>query len=356
MKILKRILSSITIIFLMNFMLSYYSKKAVSIVSPETSPIKVSVFLFDSADDFISAIRQNLDDIQKENLGKVEYTFYDGKSDQSVQDKDINKVLNEGTDLILLNIVDRAYAPKVINRIKERNIPVILFNREPLTPVPIQSYNRALFIGADGKLAGNLQGKMLVNTWNESKRYIDKNKDGIMQYVMLQGQGDNTEAIERTKYSVLTIEEAGIKTQQVALEICNWREDLAYNVTKSLFSKYKDLIEVIIANDDTMAIGAVKALQEYEYNLGDKSNTIPIVGIDVKPQAKEFIEKGAMLGSVYQEPKAYAEALYACGMNLINFKSPIEGTKYTLDDTLVSIRIPHTDYLYKNIFVRVIPK
>ena len=355
MKILKRILSSIIIIFLINSVLPDYIKKALSIVSAETSPIRVSVFLYDSSDDFISAIRQNLEDIQKENLGKIEYTFYDGKSDQSVQDKDLNKVLKEGTDLILLNIVDRAYAPKVINRIKEHNLPVILFNREPLTPVPIQSYNRALFIGADAKLAGTLQGKMLVNTWNESKRYLDQNKDGIMQYVMLQGQGDNTEAIERTKYSVLAIEQAGIRTQQVALEICNWREDLAYNATKSLFDKYKDLIEVIIANDDTMAIGAVKALQEYGYNMGDKFKSLPIVGVDVRPQAKELIEKGYMLGSVYQEPKAYAEALYTCGMNLINFKSPIEGTKYTLDDTLVSIRIPHTNYLYKNIFVRVIP-
>jgi methyl-galactoside transport system substrate-binding protein len=58
-----------------------------------------------------------------------------------------------------------------------------------------------------------------------------------------------------------------------------------------------------------------------------------------------------MLGSVFQDPKAYAEALYACGMNLINYKSPIADTKYTLDDTRVSIRIPHTDYLYKNIFI-----
>jgi len=120
------------------------------------------------------------------------------------------------------------------------------------------------------------------------------------------------------------------------------------DATKLLFEKYKELIEVIIANDDTMAIGAVKALQEYGYNKGDKSKTIPIVGVDVTPEAKEFIEKGYMLGSVYQDPRAYAEALYACGMNLINFKSPIAGTKYTLYDTRVSIRIPHTNYLYKN--------
>ena len=73
---------------------------------------------------------------------------------------------------------------------------------------------------------------MLIDAWNTSREYIDKNNDKIMQYIMLEGESDHTEAIERTKYSVSTIEAAGIKTQQIALEICNWREDLAYNAIK----------------------------------------------------------------------------------------------------------------------------
>ncbi|MDR3594353.1 galactose ABC transporter substrate-binding protein [Clostridium sp.] len=350
MKILKRILSFIIIIFLMSSTLTGYSKKAVSTALAEVRPAKVSAFLLDFTDDFISEIRQNLEDVQKENPGKVEYTFYDGKSNQGIQNEELDKVLQEGTDLILLNIVDRAYAKEVIDRIKEHNIPVILFNREPLTPVPVQSYSRALYIGTDAASAGVLQGRMLIDAWNTSKEYIDKNGDNIMQYFMLEGEGDNTEAIQRTKYSVSTIEKAGIKTQQVSLKICNWQEDLAYNATKSEFEKYKDLIEVIISNDDTMAIGAIKALQEYGYNKGDKTKTIPVVGVDVTPMAKEFIDKEYMLGSVYQDPRAYAEAMYTCGMNMIEGKSPIAGTKYTLDDTLVSIRLPHKGYFYINIF------
>jgi len=350
MKILKRILSFIIIIFWVSTMLTGYSKKVVSTAFAQVKPAKVSVFLLDFTDDFISEIRQNLEEVQKENPGTVEYTFYDGKSNQAIQDEELDKVLREGTDLILMNIVDRAYAKTVIDRIKERNIPVIFFNREPLTPVPIQSYSRALYIGTDARTAGELQGKMLIDAWNTSKSYIDKNKDNIMQYLMLQGEGDNTEAIQRTKYSVATIEKAGIKTQQVSLKICDWREDLAYNATKSEFDKYKDQIEVIIANDDTMAIGAIKALQEYGYNMGDKSKTIPVVGVDVIPMAKEFIERQYMLGSVYQDARGYAEAMYTCGLNMIKGESPIKGTKYTLDNTLVSIRLPHKGYFYINIF------
>lgn len=351
MKRLKGILTTIIVVFMISVTLIDFSKKAVSTITTPGKPVKVAAFLQDFTDDLISEIRQNLEDIQKENPGKVEYTFYDGKSDQAIQDEELDKVLKEGTDLILLNIVNRGDAQTVINKIKQTNIPVILFNREPITPIPIQSYNRALYIGTDGKETGMIQGKMLVDAWNTSKEYIDKNKDNIMQYVILEGESDNKEAIQRTKSSVSTIDTAGIKTQEVALKICDWNEDLAYKDIKSLFGKYGDQIEVIISNDDTMTIGAIKALQEYGYNNGDKSKTIPVVGVDVTPKAKESIEKGYMLGSVCQYPKDYADALYACGMNLVAHKSPVNGTNYTLDDTRVAIRIPQTDYLYKNMFV-----
>lgn len=351
MKALKRILSLITIVFFISNLSINLNIKNIQTVFAQTNPAKVAVFLLDFTDDLISEIRQNLEEIQKQHPNEVQYTFYDAKSDESKQNAQIEKALNEGIfDLIILNIVNRGNATTVINRIKEFNIPVILFNREPLTPVPLQSYGKALYIGTDGKQAGTLQGKMLIAAWNTSSKDIDKNNDNIMQYVMLEGEGDNAEAIERTKYSVSTIEKAGIKTQQVALAIADWREDLAYNAMKTIYEKYKDQIEVIIANDDSMAIGAVKSLQEYGYNKGDLSKTIPIVGVDVIPDAKELIDKGEMLGSIFQFPKDYADALYATGINMIAGKSPIANTKYTLDDTRVSIRLPQNKYYYRNMF------
>ena len=133
--------------------------EAISTISLREEPTKVAVFLFDFSDDFISQIRQSLEDVQNENKGKVEYTFYDAKANQIIQTESINKVLNEGIDLILLNIVDRREAQTVINRIKENNIPVILFQREPVTLVPIQSYAKAMYIGTDAKQAGFCKGK-----------------------------------------------------------------------------------------------------------------------------------------------------------------------------------------------------
>lgn len=98
-----------------------------------------------------------------------------------------------------------------------------------------------------------------------------------------------------------------------------------------------------IANDDSMAIGAVESLQKYGYNKGDKTKTIQVVGVDAVPEAKELISKGFMLGSPFQDTKDMAEALYTVGMNLLYNRDPIEGTQYKFDDTGVAIRIPYME-------------
>ena len=88
-----------------------------------------------------------------------------------------------------------------------------------------------------------------------------------------------------------------------------------------------------------MAIGAVKALQHYGYNIGDKAKTIPVYGINGRPEAQELIKKEFMAGSVFQNPRTYADALYTIGMNFVSGKNPIEGTNYEFDITGVVIHI-----------------
>ena len=46
-------------------------------------PVKVGVFLYKFDDTYISTVRQSLQEIQKENEGKVEFEFIDGKGGPS---------------------------------------------------------------------------------------------------------------------------------------------------------------------------------------------------------------------------------------------------------------------------------
>lgn len=310
----------------------------------QAEPIKVGVCLYKFDDTYISTVRQNLEKLQAENEGKVEFTFYDGKGDQATQNDSIDTLLQKGVDLLLVNLVDTGAGQTVVDKIKAEGVPVVLFNREPSADV-IKSYDKAVFVGTNAIEAGIMQGKILSDLWNKDTAAIDKNGDGKVQYVMLQGEPDNPEAVARTKYSVSTLNDNGIETEELALQVCNWDQALAQNAMEAWFAKDGEKIEVVIANNDGMAQGAIAALQAQGYNNGDEAKFIPVVGVDATAAAQDLIQKGYMTGSVLQDAEGMAKALFDCGMNLAEGKIAIDGTSYEFDETGVAVRIPYQEFV-----------
>lgn len=311
-------------------------------------PINVAVLLYSFDDIYISLIRQNLEEIQKQNEGAIKFTFYDGKNDQSVQNASIDELTRRrNVDLFMVNLVTTRSTQTVIDKVKQVNVPVIIFNREPAFIESIKSYNKSCYIGTRAEEAGLLQGSIITNVWNSNKAVIDRNKDNILQYIMLMGQENNLEAVKETEYPILEVNNSGIQTQELALRACNWDEKSAQEVVRALFLQQGNRVEAIFANNDPMAIGAVKALQEYGYNKGDSTKAIPVVGVNAIPEARELINTGAMTGSVFQDPADVAKALYNTGINLVYNRNPVYDTQYEFDETGISIRLPYYEYTGK---------
>ncbi|WP_143316336.1 galactose ABC transporter substrate-binding protein [Clostridium sp. HBUAS56017] len=345
MKYFNRILGSLILIILVSLIFQNFCKSVSNVYNTNgIVPLKIGVLEYKSDDQYILEVHKSLEQIQKENEGKVEFIFVDCKNSQEIQNLSINNFLQGGIDILFVNLVDITEAKTVIDMIKQKNVPVILYNREPPIKDSIRSYNRAIFVGTDPSQAGILQGNIITRLWKSNKGDIDKNGDGKIGYIMLKGEPNNIETIERSRYSILTINNAGIETNELEAVYCNWSEDTAKYFMQTLYLSYGNKIEFIISNNDAMAIGAVKALQKYGFNTGDPKKMIPIVGVDAIPEAREYINKGYMTGTVLQDANEMAKVLYMSGVNLFNGRSAIEGIPYGFDDTGVSIRIPYKEY------------
>ena len=309
--------------------------------------IKVGVFLYKFDDTYISTVRQSLQALEKDEFkGKISFEFFDGKGDQAQQNDSIDAALQKNFDLLLVNIVDIGAAQTVVNKVKEADIPVIFFNREPKAEV-LKSYDKARFVGTNAKDAGILQGEIVAKLWEADKKAMDTNGDGKIQYVMLKGEPDNPEAVARTQYSVSTLVDKKIAVEELELMVCNWQQDAAQSAMEAWFSKYGDKIELVIANNDGMALGAIAALQNQGYNKGDASKFIPVVGVDATEAAQDYIAKGYMSGSVLQDAPAMAKALVKCAVNMAAGKDAIDGTVYKYDATGIAVRIPYAEYTKK---------
>lgn len=202
----------------------------------------------------------------------------------ATQYEQIDSLLRSNINLLIADLVHTSEdaVKYFIDRAIEKNIPVIFLNVDPFIAANFSEYykNKIVFMAEDFKKPAMLQGKIIVDAWNANRQNIDKNGDGILQYIMISGERNHAITKERTQYSIEAINDVGIKTEQLALQFAKRDKELAKEFIHSLFLKYDGSIEAIIANNDDMAIGAVETLQTYGYNKGDKSKNILVVRFD----------------------------------------------------------------------------
>lgn len=301
---------------------------------------RIGVLIYKYDDTYISTVRNAL---TKAFEGKARISMQDGKGDQATQNDQLDVMLQKGVDGLLVNMVDAQAAAGVLAKIKEVGIPVVFFNREPDLKV-LKGYDKALFIGTNAADAGKMQGDIIKELWTKHPEY-DLNKDGKFQYVMFKGEPDNPEAIARTEWSVKQAGTNGVTMDQIGQTfVCNWDTAQAQGAMESALAANQGKIELVIANNDSMAMGAIAALSNIGYNLQGGNKYIPVVGVDATEQAVDAINKGIMSATVKQDGEAMGQTITAVILNMVGGKPALDGTKYQFDDSGIAVRIPYAPY------------
>ena len=315
---------------------------------PEEKPAKegkpvVGVLVYRQDDTYIGLVTKA---IVAAFSDKVEVTVLFAENDQLLQNGQIDTLLRKKVDALALNIVDTQAAGAAVDTIKKAGIPVVFFNREP-DLAGIKAYDRARFVGTDPFDAGIMQGDIIKELWEKHPEF-DKNRDGKFQYLMIQANLDNSEALARTEYSVKQARAVGVPMSQVGETLlCSWDKSIALEAVTTTFPLYEGKIELIIANNDAMALGAIQALNKTGYNLpgGDRAKFIPIVGVDAIPDAVAAIKGGVMSGTVVQDSDSMGKAIAAMLLNAVDGKDFLNGLPYSWDESGIAVRIPYSRFV-----------
>lgn len=276
--------------------------------------IRIGVALYTQDDTFISSIVQNLEKLaqqtENENL-KINITIMDGKSNQTTQMEQIDQFIRRNYNFLCVNIVDRTAASVLIDKAKEADIPVIFFNRQPVAE-DIERWEKAYYVGSKAEEGGKLQGQIVLDAWLNNKYTYDKNNDNIIQYVMLEGEPAHQDTLLRTEYAIKTLTDNDIVVEKLASDTANWSKSQAINKTNEWINKYTNSIEVVFANNDDMALGAIEAF----INAG--LDMPLIVGVDAIPAAIDAIKNGTLYGTVKNDAYGVADNMLNLILNLYN--------------------------------------
>lgn len=321
----------------------------------------IAVFYYTYSDTYISSVRSEMDKELKD--AGLKFQNYDANGNQTTQTEQVQTAIAKGSSVLAVNIVDTGSddaAQNIVNLAKEKNIPVIFFNRSVNESV-IKSYDKCLMVGTDYEMAGHMQGEMIGRYLVENYDKVDLNGDGEISYVMFKGQEGNLEAIARTQYGVEDADKILTQAGKPQLQFYDeanqnrylvdqdgtWSSAAATDYMGTILAQYsenaKNMVELVIANNDEMALGAIAALQSAGYNNGS-GKTIPVFGVDATQAAQARIADGTMTGTIKQDAEGMADALVDVIDNFIEGDNAFDGID---EENVVDnwrINIPYEKY------------
>lgn len=277
--------------------------------------VHLGVAYYDQRDTFlnemIAEMKVRMKEYETEDL-EMMMSIREAAGIQKTQNDQVKELLDAGCNVLCVNLVDRADPSEIIDLAREREVPIVFFNREPVAE-DLQQWEGLYYVGADARQSGILQGELAAERIQADKN-IDRNKDGKIQYVVLEGEAGHQDAIIRTENAVETLKTKGIELEKLSYQIANWNRAQAQNRMEQLLGEYQNQIELVLANNDDMALGAIDAYEKRNYT----ESALPVFfGIDGTDPGLEAVVNGKLAGTVYNDKEGQADAIVRLAAALV---------------------------------------
>ena len=128
---------------------------------------------------------------------------------------------------------------------------------------------------------------------------------------------------------IASLKEQGIALEKLSYQIANWNRVQAQNRMMQLIGQYNNRMEVVLANNDAMALGAMDAYEKLGYT---ETNRPVFFGIDGTKEGLEAAKDGTLAATVYNDKEGQAAAMANLAFSIAtedeNNPNPFKNYKY----------------------------
>jgi inositol transport system substrate-binding protein len=254
-----------------------------AIASPARAEERKTIFvsLSNASEPFQTLMRNEAED-EAARLG-VSLIFEDGKGDSARQGNDLENAVSAGSgiDGIVLDPNDALALAPAVNEALGKGKPVVTVDRK------LFGATREIpHVGIDNVFGGRILAQWVTRNFPAGARVLH-----------LTGQPGSSSGDERAKGVRDELHEAGTKYQIVAEVTANWSRTEAQTATESELAFFKQPPQVIIADNDDMAIGALQGI----HLAGMDDTGIKVIGFDALPFALAKLREGTLSATVDQQ-------------------------------------------------------
>ena len=290
---------------------------------------EVNVFYYDLSNTFISNFSHALEGCAEQN--NVTLNEFNAAHNSLKQNGQIDEAML-GKHPLLINLVEANEADEIIENAKDNSQRVVFFNRVP-SASSLKHYQQAWYVGSNPSEAGVMQAKMILD-YIKTHPEIDRNKDKEISMVLLKGEKSHQDTIVRSRALLDILKTSNIKIRLIAEAYSDWSHQQGYEEMKKIISLNGiNNIELIVANNDALVLGAIDALNESDFNTGNDSKIIPTFGIDAIPQALKAISEGKLSGTLLNDSEKMAKvALQIATSDTVDNKELTHEVGYSVNE------------------------
>ncbi len=201
--------------------------------------------------------------------GNIRTIVVDAEGDVAAVDAAIEDLIAQRVDGLIMNISPIETLPGPMEAINEAGIPVVLVNRRFLGT----GYDS--WVGVDNLNTGAGVGEVIVDTMR-----------GRGNLLMIRGGPEDNKIGNARRDGVLSQVEPTDIEVIFAPEFGGWTEDGGFSLMEDMLAKHPN-IDAVFAENDSMALGALKAIQD-----AGRADEIKIFGFDGQRAALKLISEG----------------------------------------------------------------
>lgn len=254
------------------------SNNAQSTARKSPDQLTIGVAISTTNNPYFVAMDKAIRSMSQKNGTKI--TISDAQNDASTQLNDIQNFVSQKVDAILVNPVDSDSIVPAIKSANNAGIPVVAMDRGSNGGTVLAT------VASDNVEAGKMAADAISQVYGTSAKVIELSGVPGASSTIDRGNGFNQEA-KKLGIDILSSQSA------------NFDRTTALNTTQNMLQANKG-VQAIFAQNDEMALGAMKAVQASGQKIG-------IFGIDGESETHTAIKNGTITATVAQQPAKIGE-------------------------------------------------
>ncbi|OWV74364.1 rhizopine-binding protein [Rhizobium sp. R339] len=264
---------------------------ALTTTAASAETIGVSMQSFDN--NFQTLLREGLQ-AQASKLNGVSLQIEDAQTDVSRQRSQVDNFIASGVDAIIMTLADTSAATGISEAARKAGIPLVYLNLEPENIAHLPE--KQAYVGSKETDSGKHGAEAACELLKKNGKANDAQAYILMGDLAHQASRDRTSSVKET-LAAGDCKGVTIADEQTAA----WTRTNAMDLTTNWITAGRP-IDLIFANNDEMALGAIQALKASGVSMDD----VIVVGIDATQDALAAMAAGDLDVTVFQNAKQQA--------------------------------------------------